>query len=131
MTGILHEIDEISNNYDSLTEGRVRVEVLMLLDEVISSGKITNSAQESVITTLITQLENQRYDRLVYAFERVEPNGDITNVIRNLESDELVSLANELKSILVSIEDSPIGKDYFQPYTNIRDWLYYATRSHG
>lgn len=131
MTNILSEIEELSSNYNTITEGRVRIEVLMLLDEVINTGKISNSAQESVITTLITQLENERYDRLVYAFERVEPNGDITNVIRNLESDELVALCKELKKILIEIEDSPIGKDYFQPYSNIRDWLYYATRSHG
>jgi hypothetical protein len=118
---LLKEIDEQSKC--QINEGKVSIETLMILDEVLCAGKITNGAQTFVLSRLLMALKSGTITRIAN-FNEVTTPLEIVNTIKTLPHDQLLMLVAKLKAIMC-MENSSYTQ-YFAPEMSLTNWLSYV-----
>lgn len=119
---LLNEIIEQSK-WQQLNEGKVSIETLMMLDEVLCAGKITNGAQTFVLSRLLMALKSGMITKIAN-FNEVTTPLEIVNTIKTLPSEQLLMLTAKLKAIM-QMENCNYTH-YFAPEMSLTNWLSYV-----
>ncbi len=121
---LLSEIKGPEYDGPILTEGRVDIQVKMILSDVMSKGHVSNGAQVYVITRLMMLLktgalrEIDRYNEVVTPVEMV-------NYVKTMPSEDLMVLVNAMISTLESVDHGWCCA----PAMALPDWIRFVTKA--
>jgi hypothetical protein len=112
----------------SLHEGRVDPNVVLSIDNVIRNQKLTNHFETIVLARLLEFFKNGEFYKSSNFFDPfVSTSKELLDVIRNLETSDLVALATKLRE-LIEVKD----KDELAAYANTTQeaiaWVQWATK---
>jgi hypothetical protein len=125
----LNEIKQVNTGDYDLTEGVIPVHLAMTLDQVIDSGKITNSIQTFTIAGLIAMFRDggpTRWPRDLNAYSMIASSETI-DAVKGLSDSEAVEMAEWLKQQLVKpveFETDP----HSAPQTDVVKWMRYVLK---
>lgn len=108
-----------------LNEGLVPIEILMMLNNVIKAGKITDNAQTVLMANLVQMLRYKTPDKVRYIREHPAQR-DVYDTIKDLEPIYQVNLADWLyqQMSMAELYDQPICCRNM----NTLDWVKYILR---
>lgn len=95
---LLNEVNKISN-VDLLVEGMVSPEILMILQNVVKDGKITDLVQTVFMAKLMDVILDSRKNTIPDLFP-VMTSTDKMNFIKMLEPEDQVNMANYYINVL-------------------------------
>lgn len=92
--------------YLKLSEGRVRPEVLMILDRVIANEKITDGTDIAVLGQICQAIASGNANRLT-SFEQNPPTAEVVDYLKGLSGKKLVKLATQCKELMSCLDPMP------------------------
>jgi len=119
---LLNELKD-TQQIEIIKEGRIDIQVKMILGDVLRNGKITNGAQTYVLSRLILLLKSGTVVD-IDKYETVTPV-EIVNYVKALPPDQLLQL---VQVMITQIE----AEDYNWcqgPTMGIVDWVRYITKA--
>lgn len=108
----LNEIKTVASGEYNLTEGVIPVHLTMTLEQVVSSGKVTNNVQHFIMAGLVSLFKDggpARWPRDLNSYP-MATGSDILEAVRSLTPEESVEMAKWLLESLknpASFESTP------------------------
>jgi hypothetical protein len=108
----LNEIKTVNQGHYDLSEGVIPVHLTMTLEQVISSGKVTNNVQHFIMAGLVGLFKDggpSRWPRDLNAYP-MGTGSDVLEAVKSLTPQESVEMAQWLLSSLqnpVAFETNP------------------------
>lgn len=94
----LNEIKTVAQGEYDLTEGVIPVHITMTLEQVISSGKVTNNVQHFIMAGLVSMFKNGgpfRWPRDLNDYS-MTTSSEMIEAVKQLTPDESVEMASWL-----------------------------------
>jgi len=108
------------NEVPSLMEGKVDINTLMSIDNIIRDGKVTNLVQNVQLARMIEMLKYGNFQKL-QNWNEVETPAKIMEFVKKLPAHEAVDLAKKFKDLLY-VKDLDLLNKFYDPQLELAMW---------
>lgn len=108
------------NETPSLFEGKVDINTLMSIDNIIRDGKVTNNLQNVQLARMIEMLKFGNFQKL-QNWNEVETPASIMEYVKKLPSHDAVGLAKKFKELLY-VKDLDLLNKFYDPQLEMAMW---------
>lgn len=142
----LHEIKQDIPSTEMLAESSTPIHIVMILNEVIRAGKITNTAQTIVITQLVELFKCAPYNTQAgmpvieipkefssaikprYMYEN-QPKKQLLDEVKALEPADQVKLAYWCATQLATVQTEEEAAKWVNPQMGLSAWVQFVNQA--
>lgn len=107
-----------------LNEGKINVNILMMMDEIINAGKITNNAQCIQLASVLSLLKNGDITT-INSFNGAPASGEMITALKTASDADVVGMATYAKAAL-SVYNGGSYASFINPSLQPVEWMNYV-----